>query len=566
MQWEFRWTHPRLFCTLSSVMCCVHPVRQARGRARGSGEIHQRLASTALLSAPLLAVLLLCTQCGQREEPSAPASAADTNQPAALTDPRTNILLHPAVTHPALTNSAAGAAAVTPRPSGLIRPPIILILADGLGYGDLGCYGQAQVRTPNIDRLAAEGARFTSFYAGSPLSEPSRCALMTGRHTGHATVRAADDQPLGPQDVTLAEVLKGTGYRTCLTGEWLLGGEGSASMPHKKGFEEFAGFLTRASAQDYFPDSIRRYAPAILDPHSTPEKPEVIQPEFDGLETLYPNSGGRRGLYIQDLFTTAAMNFSRINQPTALNRYQPFFLCLACACPRPAQSGLTVPGDTRYSEQPWPQAEKNQALMITHLDDDVGKLMAALDNLKTSTNVNSSLANNAIVILTSDTGPHRDGGVDPTFLRSAGPFRGARGDLSEGGIRVPLIVRWPKWLKPGQVNDTPWAAWDLLPTLAEFAGTKSDRPLDGISMVPAIMGQSQTNRHEFFYWESSEHGLQQAARMGDWKALRLAPDKPTELYNLRTDPAEKNDAAKDNPAIVARFEEFFKTSRTNQVK
>jgi arylsulfatase A-like enzyme len=376
---------------------------------------------------------------------------------------------------------------------------------------------------------------------------------MTGLNTGHCAIRANTDTPLGPKDVTVAQILKQANYRTCMTGEWLLGDDHTSGLPQLKGFDEFIGFLTLAKAQNYFPERVRRYSPAITDSRAPDGKPVVLQPEFDDDELLYENVNGKRGIYVNDLFTTAAKNFPRIAKPEMLNRFRPFFLFLAYPSPRPG-SGLTVPGDSRFSEEFWPQAQKNQALMLTRLDDDVGKLMSELRRL--------NLATNTVVIFTSDTGPHKDGGVDPAFFHSSGPWRGTRGDLYEGGIRVPLIVHWPQRIKPGQTQDTAWAAWDLLPTAAELAGAAPATRVDGISMLPTLLGYSQTNRHELFYWETHKNGFQQAARMGDWKAVRTEESKPLELYNLSSDPAEKSDVAKDNPDLVAKFKERLKTART----
>jgi arylsulfatase A-like enzyme len=215
---------------------------------------------------------------------------------------------------------------------------------------------------------------------------------------------------------------------------------------------------------------------------------------------------------------------------------------------------MQTPSDIPYSDQPWPQTEKNKAAMITHLDASVGVLMDKLKDLK--------IDDNTIVFFTSDNGPHQEGGVDPKFFQSSGPLRGIKRDLYEGGIRVPMIVRWPSHIKPGTVNDQLWAFWDFLPTAAELAQAKTAPSCDGISLLPTLLGQPQTNRHDVLYWEFHERGFQQAARMGDWKAVRPQADEPIELYNLKTDLGEKQNVAEGNPEVVARIEAFLKTART----
>ncbi|HEV2392211.1 MAG TPA: arylsulfatase [Verrucomicrobiae bacterium] len=433
------------------------------------------------------------------------------------------------------------------RPPAPRRPNIILILADDLGYGDLGCYGQTKIKTPNIDKLGAEGARFTDFYAGSTVCAPSRCALMTGFHTGHAVIRGNATVPLPPDAITVAQLLKGAGYHTGLIGKWGLGNENTSGVPQKQGFDEFAGYLDQVHAHDYYTDHLWRY-----DSHTG----------FDGLEPLPENQAGKKGLYIHDLFTKAALNFIRINQPDAFNQHRPFFLYLAYTIPhanneeaRRTGNGMQVPSDAPYSAEPWPEPEKDKAAMITRLDRDVGRLVDKLKELK--------LDDQTIILFTSDNGPHKEGGVDPAFFQSAGPLRGIKRDLYEGGIRVPLVVRWPGRIKPGRVSDQVWAFWDFLPTAAAIAGTRPPQNIDGISMLPALLGQTQTNQHAFLYWEFHERGFQQAARMGDWKAVRTQADAPLELYNLRTDLGEKKNVAAQHPEIVAKFEQYLKSAHTD---
>ncbi len=432
-------------------------------------------------------------------------------------------------------------------PSSPLKPNVILILADDLGYGDLGCYGQQKIRTPNLDRMASQGMRFTSFYAGSTVCAPSRCALMTGLHTGHCLIRGNAKVPLRPEDLTVAKLLQNAGYRTGLVGKWGLGNENSTGVPQKQGFDVFLGYLDQTHAHDYYPAFLWRYD---------------RRTGFDDKQLLPENDDGKKGIYSHDLFTAAATNFVRINKPEQQNGFRPFFLYLAYTIPhanneetRRSGNGMQVPSDAPYSSEPWSQPERNKAAMITRLDTDVGKL---LDTLKTL-----NIDEDTVVFFSSDNGPHKEGGGDPKFFDSSGPLRGIKRDLYEGGIRVPLIVRWPGHIKSRQVNDQPWAFWDVLPTLAEIAGAKPPTNIDGISMLPSLLGRPQTNHHDFFYWEFHERGFQQAARMGPWKAVRLELGGPLELYNLEQDIGEQHNVAADHPDIVAKFEAYFKTARSD---
>lgn len=426
------------------------------------------------------------------------------------------------------------------------KPSIILIVADDLGYGDLGSYGQTKIKTPNLDQLAAEGVRFTDFYAGSTVCAPSRCALMTGLHTGHGTIRGNALVPLRPQDRTVAEVLKDAGYLTALIGKWGLGEPGTTGLPQRQGFDHFLGYLNQQHAHDYYTDYLWRHDPLT---------------GYEGQNRFPENTGGNKRIYSHDLFTTAALSFIRNYKPNRLNKQRPFFLFLSYTIPhanneetRRSGNGMQVPSDAPYTNEPWPQQEKNKAAMITRMDRDVGSIM---DQLKSH-----GIDNNTIVMFTSDNGPHKEGGNDPKFFQSSGPLRGIKRDLYEGGIRVPMIVRWPDGLKPGRVSDQIWAFWDILPTLAEVAGVKPPDGLDGISMLPAITGRSQTNQHEYLYWEFHEKGFHQAARKGEWKAV-VPAGKPLELYNLQQDPSETNNLAGANVELARKFSEYLETARTD---
>lgn len=432
------------------------------------------------------------------------------------------------------------------------RPNIILILADDLGYGDLSCYGQTRFATPNLDKLAAGGIRFTDFYAGSTVCSPSRAALMTGLHTGHVGIRGnAAGTTLQPDDMTLARVLKNSGYRTCLLGKWgLVNDQTQPGLPERMGFDEVLCYLSNQDAHNYYPERLWRYDPATI------TRPEA----FAGWVEFPENGGNRKGRYMPDQFTQGALNFIKKSKPEAFNQYRPFFLFLSYTTPhanneegRRTGNGMQVPTDAPYSSEPWPAPEKNKAAMIARMDADIGKLVARLKQYQ--------LEENTLIIFTSDNGPHKEGGVDPAFHRSAGSFRGHKRDLTEGGIRVPLIAYWPLRIQPGRVSDFIGAAWDLLPTFAAIA--RAEVPAtDGISFLSLLCGQPQTNRHEYLYWEFHERGFQQAVRAGDWKAIRPQADEPLELYNVKADPAEKVNLADANPEQVAKLEKMLKAART----
>lgn len=414
------------------------------------------------------------------------------------------------------------------------KPNIIFILADDLGYGDLGCYGQTKIKTPNIDRLAAEGMRFTQCYAGSTVCAPSRSALMTGQHTGHTRIRGNDAYPLQPEDITVAEVLQKAGYKTGAIGKWGLGLGNTTGNPTKQGFEEWFGYFGQTHAHDYYPVELYRN---------------------DRVVPLEGNANGAKGQYSHDLFTMAATNFVRVT------KYFSFFLYLPYTIPhannelgKKSGNGMEVPSDEAYTKEKWPQPEKNKAAMITRLDRDIGLLLQQLKRL--------NLESNTVIFFTSDNGPHKEGGVKPEFFKSSGPLRGIKRDLYEGGIRVPMIVRWPGKIPAGKVSDQVWAFWDFLPTAAEIAGEKPPENIDGISMLPTLFGKKQTNQHEFLYWEFHEKGTKQAVRMGDWKAVRLAPKEPLELYHLKTDAAEGKNVADDHPEIISKIENYLLTART----
>ncbi len=420
------------------------------------------------------------------------------------------------------------------------KPNIIFIHADDLGYGDLSCYGQRNFRTPNIDRLAQEGLRFTQYYAGSTVCAPSRSALMTGQHTGHTRIRGNARHPLLTEDVTVAEVLKSAGYSTALIGKWGLGEAGTTGVPTRQGFDYFYGYLNQRHAHNYYPTFLWFNEEKVKLRNIVPDE----DPEGSGNAT-------NRLDYSHDLFAEEALKFVERNSK------QSFFLYLALTIPHAnneaRNKGMEVPELGQFASKDWPEQEKAKAAMITRMDSDVGRLMALLKE--------QGIDRNTIVFFTSDNGPHKEGGSDPNFFDSNGALRGIKRDLYEGGIRVPMIVRWPDRVKAGKTSDQVWAHWDFLPTAAEIAGVKAPKGIDGISMLPAITGKKQRS-HEFLYWEFHEGGFKQAIRMGDWKGVRLDPGRDIELYNLQTDLSERNNIAAANPEVVKRIENHLKSART----
>ncbi len=433
--------------------------------------------------------------------------------------------------------SVSTAALLAPRVnSAEDKPNILFILADDLGYGDLGCYGQKRIMTPNIDRLASDGVRFTQAYSGSTVCAPSRCSLMTGLHTGHATVRGNKKPEVGlrADEITVAALLKQAGYRTAMCGKWGLGGPGTGSVPNTRGFESFFGYLDQQHAHN-------SYTGHLWDNQNE--------------HFLTANWFDQRKEYTPDLF--AARTLSYLKTPPG----RPFFLCLTTTIPhadnelaRLRGNGMEVPSDEPYSGRDWPQTEKNFAAMVTRLDADIGRI---LEQLKAS-----GLDRDTVIIITSDNGPHREGGHDPGYFDSSGPLRGIKRDLYEGGIRVPFIVRWPGRVAAGRVSERVVAFWDFLPTAAELAGMKPPPGIDGISCLPELLGKPQRD-HEFLYWEFHERGFAQAIRMGDWKGVRANVGKPIELYDLKSDLSEKNDVALRHPDIVAKIDALMTSCRTD---
>jgi len=424
------------------------------------------------------------------------------------------------------------ALATTARARAPSPPNIIFIMADDLGYGDLGCYGQERIKTPHIDKLAAEGMRFTQCYAGSTVCAPSRSCLMTGQHTGHTLVRGNARIPLRPEDTTVAEVLKRGGLATGIIGKWGLGEPDTTGIPNRQGFDHWFGYLNQRNAHNYYPEYLWRNE----ERHALPD-----------------NERDMRGSYTHDLFTEEALRF------IGDHRDEPFFLYLPYTIPhannelgRETGDGMETPSQGEYTETDWPHVEKSTAAMVSRLDADVGRIMKRLSEL--------GIDDNTAVFFTSDNGPHREGGHDAEFFGSRGPLRGIKRDLYEGGIRVPMIVRWPRMTPRGVVSDTPWAFWDVLPTFADMAGVRLTSPesVDGVSVLPTLRGEEQTP-HEYLYWEFYERGFDQAVRTGPWKGVRRKRnDDQLELYNLEDDIGEMTDIAAAHRAVARRIADIMR--------
>jgi len=428
-------------------------------------------------------------------------------------------------------------------------PNIILILADDLGYNELGCYGQEIIQTPHIDRLAAEGMRFTQHYAGSPVCAPSRSVLMTGLHTGHTFIRdnrevkPEGQAPIPDSALTIAEVLKENGYVTAAIGKWGLGFPGSEGDPNKQGFDLFFGYNCQRHAHNHYPRYLWRNDEKVM------------------LEGNDRTLSGEQ--YSQDLFTREALNFITANRDTSFFLYLPFIIPhVSIQVPEESLEKYkdSIP-ETPYKHHPYylehPYPHAGYAAMVTRMDEAVGWIMHRLQQ--------EGIDGNTLVIFASDNGPTyaRVGGADSEFFNSAGPFRGFKGSVYEGGIRVPFIARWPGKITADTISDHLSYFPDLFPTFAEVAGVEDEYEVDGISLLPVLLGEN-TTQHEYLYWEFPAYGGQQAIRYGKWKGVRKTlfkdPDAAIELYDLETDIAESNDLATDQPEIVQLLDSLMKTA------
>ncbi len=439
------------------------------------------------------------------------------------------------------------------------KPNIIYILADDLGYGDLSSYGQQKFTTPNIDKLAEEGMLFTQHYSGSTVCAPSRSALLTGMHTGHTVVRGNKEiQPEGQYPIpdntyTLAEAMKKVGYVTGAFGKWGLGYPGSEGDPLNQGFDSFFGYNCQRMGHNYYP--------------------RHLWANHDSL-VLSENFGKKKGVYAPELIHEKTLDFIEVNKE------HPFFLYVASIIPHaelaapeevlskyrgkflPEKAYEGVDSGPEYRLGPYESQKETHAAfvsMVQILDGQVGEIMAKLDKL--------GIADNTIVIFTSDNGPHTEGGADPDYFDSNGPFKGVKRDLYEGGIRVPMIVKWPGKVKAGSKTEQVSTFWDVFPTFTSIVGGDSPNDIDGISFLPTLLGnEDQQEKHEYLYWEFHEKGGRQAVRMGDWKGVKYNviknPDAPIELYDLSTDVGESNNVAEDHPEIVKKIEDILKEART----
>lgn len=454
---------------------------------------------------------------------------------------------------------AAGAAAMTisgcleatAKKTSAHKPNIVYILADDLGYAEVGCYGQKKIKTPNIDKLAAQGMKFTQHYSGNPVCAPSRCTLMTGLHSGHSQVRGnkqiggtegwelgstiGGQWPLEEGTVTVAKILQDAGYKTGAFGKWGLGIVNSTGDPQKQGFDHFYGYICQRQAHTYYPNHLWN----------------------DGKVDKIPENETGDNIYSHDLISQQALNF--------IKKYkdQPFFCYVPFTIPHVA---VQVPEDSlnEYKGKwpdpaydgskgyfPHPNPRACYAGMVTRMDGDVGKIMDLLKEL--------GLEEDTLVIFTSDNGPTFNGGSDSEFFESAGPLRGLKASVYEGGIRVPYIAKWPGKIKANSTSDHISAFWDFLPTCTDLLNLETPKNIDGISKLPTFLGQPEKQKqHKLLYWELSG---QQAIRMGDWKAIRVKLGK-TELYNLADDLGEQNDIADKHPDIVAKMEKLFESERT----
>lgn len=430
------------------------------------------------------------------------------------------------------------------------KPNVIYILADDLGYGDLSCYGQTKFQTPNIDALAARGMRFTQHYSGSAVCAPSRCSLLTGMHTGHTPVKGnSEHQPEGqmpmPADThTIGHQLQSAGYATGVFGKWGLGYPGSVSEPLKMGFDRFYGYNCQRIAHCYYP--------AFL--WSDNER-----------EMLWGNVASRKDDYAPDLIHEQALKFIRESK----SKDQPFFCYYAAVQPHADMVAperymkkyrgkflpeLSYPEDYYVAQ---PEGHAAFAAMVNVLDDYVGEIIAELDAL--------GIAENTLLIFTSDNGPHVEGGHDPEYFDSNGPLKGFKRDVYEGGVRVPMIAAWPGKIAEGSESDQVSAFWDMLPTLADLAGSPMDRKTDGVSIMPTLLGRGEQKERGYLFWDFPAQGGREAIREGDWKAVRYnikkKPNAAIELYDLSSDPGEQNNVAAQHPELSSKLAELMKQAR-----
>jgi len=426
------------------------------------------------------------------------------------------------------------------------KPNIIYILADDLGYGDLGCYGQDKIKTRRIDQMAKEGILFTDHYAGNTVCAPSRASLLTGLHQGHAQVRGNSQNILEDEAFTVAQLFREAGYTTALIGKWGLGEVGTSGEPNKQGFDTYFGYLNQIHAHNYYPDHL------IGNGERIPLNNKVIFAE-KGYAKGVGGVATEKNEYSHSIFMDSVLVYLE------KTRKKPFFLYLPLTIPHANneweladEHGMEVPDMGNYSDKDWPKAEKGKAAMIHLLDADVGRI---LDKLK-----QSGLDENTLVIFTSDNGPHEEGGVNADFFNSNGKLKGTKRDLYEGGIRVPFVARWPGKIAPNTTSDLQTAFWDMMPTFAEIIEQPLNHKTDGISFLPTLLGDSEKqNEHKYLYWEFAEadHDAQ-AVRSENWKLIHIYKTDSWELYNLAQDIGEENNIIAKHPEVAEKLKGYMK--------
>jgi uncharacterized sulfatase len=414
------------------------------------------------------------------------------------------------------------------------KPNVIYIMADDLGYGDLGCYGQKVIKTPNLDRLAAEGMRFTDYYAGCTVCRPSRLALWTGLHMGHTPISSNAGYRFENDEPTVAELLRAAGYATGGVGKWAMGGVDTTGHPNRNGFDFWMGYLDQGDAHNYYPTHLWRNS------ERAPLPGNVLMGD-SGRERRVAKKD-HRVTYSHDVMTEEAFGFIRRHAEG------PFLLHVHWTLPHANNegggltgNGMEVPDYGPYAGEDWPETEKGQAAMITRMDGDVGRLAALLEELE--------IDRRTLVLFTSDNGPHSEGGHRHQFFDANGPLRGFKRDLYEGGIRVPLIAWWPGVIRAGTTSEHVCAFWDFVPTACELAGAEPPEDTDGISFLPTLLGREQP-AHQYMYWQ---YGPKTAVRQGKFKAVSLKPGGPVELYDLETDIGETTDIAAEQPDVAERL-------------
>lgn len=441
------------------------------------------------------------------------------------------------------------------------KPNIVFILADDLGYGDLSCYGQKHFQTPNLDKMAAGGMLFAQHYSGTAVCAPSRCSVMTGKHTGQTAIRGNKEWkpegqfPMAGSEITVAELLKQAGYVTGAFGKWGLGFVGTEGDPNQQGFDEFYGYNCQRLAHNYYPGHLWDNQQKVEITENGGDKFEVYAPELihqRALQFIEKNKDKPFFLFYPNVIPHAELLLPEEN----LAEYRGKFL------PEKEFKGAE-PGSAGFREGPYgSQSESHAAFaaMVTLLDKQVGEILGKLKEL--------GLEKNTLVIFSSDNGPHKEGGADPDYFDSNGLLKGHKRDLYEGGIRVPMIAFWEGKIVAGSISEHISAFWDFLPTVAEVAGVQASENIDGISYLPALLGKEQ-KQHEYLYWEFHESEGRQAVRKGDWKLVSyqvLNPEKTTvQLFNLAEDISEENDVAEKHPEVVKELSELMKTARTDNL-